>query len=314
MKVLCIGHSSYDISLQIDEYPEENTKHRFGNSVRCGGGPAGNAAFLLAKWGIDTTLATVVGADDFGEKLKKEYSEVNIGSTYIETSFDQPTSLSFVLVNKSGSRTVFNVQGEFTPLKKFNYDFVPDIVFTDGHDYGATTNAIAKFPQAIKIIDAGRITNELLELCKYMNYIVCSKGFAETVSGFKIDYDNPNTLVNVYGTLMKKYPQANIVITLENHGALYKDNQEIKIMPGLNVETVDSTGAGDIFHGAFVYGIANNFPIEKTVTLANIAGGLSVKKMGSRLSVPELSEVLDEYAKKVAAPANGNPENQQAQQ
>ncbi len=308
MKVLCIGHSSYDISLEIDAYPAENTKHRFNNSIRCGGGPAGNAAYLLGKWGIDTTLATVVGADDFGEKLKKEYTEVNINPNFIETSFDQNTSLSFVMVNKTtGARTVFNVQGEFIPLKKFNYDFVPDIIFTDGHDYGASTNAINKFPNAIKVIDAGRITNELLELCKYMNYIVCSKGFAETVSGIKIDYNNPNTLVNIYTSLMSKYPNAEIVVTLEEHGALYKADNQIKIMPGLKVEPKDTTGAGDIFHGAFVYSLANNFPLEKAVTLANIAGGLSCKTIGSRLSVPELSSVLEEYANKVGGQQPNNP-------
>ena len=70
-------------------------------------------------------------------------------------------------------------------------------------------------------------------------------------------------------------------------------------MPGLKCNAVDTTGAGDIFHGAFVYGLANNFDMEKTITLANIAGGLSVQKMGSRLSVPNLSEVLDYYTQKM---------------
>lgn len=305
MKVLCIGHSSYDITCLVDEYPTENTKYRMDNSVKCGGGPAGNAAYLLGKWGIDTCLSTVVGSDDFGERLKKEYTSVGLDSNYLETSYDQDTSLSFVMVNRqTGSRTVFNITGEFIPLKKYNYDFVPDIIFTDGHDYGATQNALNKFPNAIKVIDAGRITNELLELCKYMNYIVCSKGFAETVTGLKFDFSTPSSLVNVYSALMNKYPKAEIIITLEDHGALYKDNNQIKIMPGLKVTPKDTTGAGDIFHGAFVYSLANNFPLEKCVTFANIAGGLSVAKVGSRLSVPELSEVLEEYTKKVAPQPN----------
>lgn len=307
MKVLCIGHSSFDITCLVDEYPKENTKYRLDNSVKCGGGPAGNAAYLLGKWGIDTCLSTVVGSDDFGEKLKKEYSSVGLDANYIETSYDQDTSLSFVMVNKgTGSRTVFNITGEFIPLKKFNYDFVPDIIFTDGHDYGATQTAVNKFPNAIKVVDAGRITNELLEICKYMNYIVCSKGFAETVTGLKFDFNSSSTLVSVYTALMNKYPKAEIIITLEEHGALYKDNNQIKIMPGLKVEAKDTTGAGDIFHGAFVYGLANSFPIEKCVTFANIAGGLSVTKIGSRLSVPDLSAVLEEYAKKVAPQGNPN--------
>lgn len=305
MKVLCIGHTSWDISCPIDEYPIENTKYRLSEKVSAGGGPASNAAYLLGKWGVDTTIATVVGSDTFGEKIKKEFTEVNVKTDYIETAYDKDTSLSFILINKqNGNRTVFNVAGEYTPLKKFSYDFTPDVIYTDGHDYGAAQSAISKYPNAIKIIDAGRVTQELLELCKYMNYIVCSKGFGETVSGQKVDYNNPNTLVMLYSKLQARFPNAIIVVTLEDKGALYKNNNEIKIMPGLKVEAKDTTGAGDIFHGAFTYGIINNFDLEKTITIANITGGLSVTKVGSRLSVPPLSEVLDYYAQKINAVAS----------
>ena len=50
MKVLVIGHSSYDISCPVDDYPIENTKYRLDDSVMCGGGPAGNAAYALIKY------------------------------------------------------------------------------------------------------------------------------------------------------------------------------------------------------------------------------------------------------------------------
>ena len=125
------------------------------------------------------------------------------------------------------------------------------------------------------------------------------KGLAETVTGVKFDFNNPQSLVNVYNKLQNKYPNANITITLEEHGALYHSGNQIKIMPGLKCNAVDTTGAGDIFHGAFVYGLANNFDMDKIITLANIAGGLSVQKIGSRLSIPTLSEVLDYYTKKM---------------
>ena len=300
MKVLCIGHSSWDITVPVDDYPVENTKYRYNEKYSAGGGPAGNAAYLLGKWGIDTVIATNIGSDDFGTKIKKEFQEVNVSTDYIETSYDKDTSFSFILINKkNGYRTVFNVATEHPPLKKLTYEFTPDIIFVDGHDYGASQNAISKFPNAITVIDAGRVTQELLELCKYIKYIVCSKGFAETVTGLKFDFNNPQSLVNVYTKLQNKYPNANIVVTLEEHGALYQVDNQIKIMPGLKCNAVDTTGAGDIFHGAFVYGLANNFDMEKIITLANIAGGLSVQKMGSRLSVPNLSEVLDYYTQKM---------------
>ena len=300
MKVLCIGHSSWDITVPVDDYPTENTKYRYSEKYAAGGGPASNAAYLLGKWGVDTVIATSIGSDDFGTKIKKEFQEVNVATEYIETSYEKDTSFSFILVNKkNGSRTVFNVATEHPPLKKLNYEFTPDIIFIDGHDYGASQNALSKYPHAITVIDAGRVTQELLELCKYTRYIVCSKGFAETVTNLKFDFNNPQSLVNVYTKLQNKYPNANIVVTLEEHGALYQVDNQIKIMPGLKCNAVDTTGAGDIFHGAFVYGLANNFDMEKIITLANIAGGLSVQKMGSRLSVPNLSEVLDYYTQKM---------------
>lgn len=296
MKILCIGHSSWDMTVPVDDYPIENTKYRFSEKYSAGGGPASNAAYLLGKWGIETVIATTIGSDDFGTKIKKEFQDIKVNTEYIETNYEKETSFSFILINKkNGSRTVFNVATEHPALKKLNYDFTPDIIFTDGHDYGATQNAISKYQNAISVIDAGRITPELLELCKYIKYIVCSKGFAETVTGMKFDFNNPQSLVNIYTKLQNKYPNSNLTITLEEHGCLYTSGNEIKIMPGLKLTPVDTTGAGDIFHGAFTYGLANGFDMDKIVTFANIAAGLSVTKMGSRLSVPSLSEVMDYY-------------------
>ena len=302
MKVLCIGHSSWDITVPVDDYPTENVKYRFNEKYAAGGGPAGNAAYLLGKWGVDTVIATSIGSDDYGTKIKKEFQSVNVTTDYVETSYEKDTSFSFVLVNKkNGLRTVFNVTSEHLPLKKLTYEFTPDIILTDGHDYATSQNAISKYPHAISVIDAGRPVQEVIELCKYIKYIVCSKEFAETVTGLKMDFNNPQTLVNVYTKLQNKYPNSNIVITLESHGALYQVNNQIKIMPGLKCNVVDTTGAGDTFHGAFVYGLANNFDMEKVITLANIAAGLSVQKMGSRLAIPALSDVLDYYTKKMGA-------------
>lgn len=296
MKILCIGHSSWDMTVPVDDYPVENTKYRFSEKYSAGGGPASNAAYLLGKWGIETVIATTIGSDDFGTKIKKEFQDIKVNTEYIETNYEKETSFSFILINKkNGSRTVFNVATEHPALKKLNYDFTPDIIFTDGHDYGATQNAISKYQNAISVIDAGRITPELLELCKYIKYIVCSKGFAETVTGMKFDFNNPQSLVNIYTKLQNKYPNSNLTITIEEHGCLYTSGNEIKIMPGLKLTPVDTTGAGDIFHGAFTYGLANGFDMDKIVTFANIAAGLSVTKMGSRLSIPSLSEVMDYY-------------------
>ena len=68
MKYLTIGHSSYDITFQVDEYPIENTKMRLGKHIDCGGGPASNAAYLLGLWGCDVSFQGVVGNDFYGKR------------------------------------------------------------------------------------------------------------------------------------------------------------------------------------------------------------------------------------------------------
>ena len=68
-----------------------------------------------------------------------------------------------------------------------------------------------------------------------------------------------------------------------------------KLVPTLKAKAVDTTGAGDIFHGAFTYAIANKFDMIKTLKYANIAGSLSVRKMGGQLSIPTLDEVRRKY-------------------
>jgi sugar/nucleoside kinase (ribokinase family) len=298
MKVLCIGHASYDISIPVKEYPKENTKYRLESKFECGGGPAANAAYLLGKWKVNTYFQGVVGNDVYGKRLVDEFKNIGVNTEYMEKTNEEDTSLSFILINeKNGSRTLFNIGKKQVQPKKFNYNFTPDIILVDGNNYEAAIKAFELFPDAIKVIDAGRITKELLNLCSMVDYLICSKGFAETVTKSRINYDNPVTLKNVFKLLEKTYGNAKIVITLEEKGCLYKLDDKMKLMKGLKFKAIDTTGAGDIFHGAFVYGLAKRFTYEKCLKIANIAGGLSVTKMGSRTSIPELKEVIKIYEK-----------------
>lgn len=300
MTILSIGNASYDITCPVDDYPVEGTKYLLNEKIESGGGVAANVAYLLGKWGEVSYFAGVVGSDDYGTKIKKDLEQATVRTELMEISYEIPTPLSVILVNKKkGTRTRFDVASNGQPnLKKYEYTLTPNVIFSDGKEYSATINALNKFPKAISIVDAGRVGRDLLELCKFVKYIVCSKGFAEAVSGLKIDYNNSISLVNVYKKLKDRYPNNEIIVTLENMGAMYTVNGEIRVMPGINVQVVDPSCAGDIFHGAFAYCIANNFDIEKAVTYSNIAAGLSVGKMGGRTSIPLIKEVIGYYNQK----------------
>lgn len=295
MKILCIGHVAYDITIPLEHFPIENTKNRVPSRVECGGGPASNAAYLLGKWGMETYIAGVVGTDLYGKRIKKEFEEVGVNTKYLEMNSEHQTTSSFIIANKEkGTRTVFTYRPSTIKMKSVELDFEPDVILTDGQEIEISKEMIQKYPNAISIIDAGRPKPEIIELSKMVNYTVCSKEFAETVTEMTIDYEKPNTLIELYRK-MESIFKNNIIVTLESKGALYKFHNQAKLMPSIKVKAMDSTGAGDLFHGAFVYGIAKNMPYEEIIKLSNVTGALSVTKIGGRFSAPSIEEIKKVY-------------------
>lgn len=295
MKILCLGHAAYDITVPLDEYPDENTKNRVDTRVECGGGPASNAAYLLGKWGMDVYFAGVVGNDEYGRIIKQEFESVNVNTEYLELSSKYRTTSSFIVANKSnGSRTILTYRSKEMKMSGLNLNFSPDVILIDGQEYDISKQVLSEYPNAISIIDAGRPTPKIIELSKMVNYLVCSKEFAEEVSGIAIDYNDNQTLIDLYSK-MKQIFKNTIVVTLEKKGCLYEFDGQIKIMPSIKVKAVDSTGAGDIFHGAFTYGIVKQLAFEKILKISNVAGALSVTKIGGRNSVFSLKEMKEAY-------------------
>jgi sulfofructose kinase len=296
MKILCIGHASYDITIPYDGYPIENTKNRVSEKVECGGGPAANAAYLLGKWGLETTFVGCLGKDIYAERIIKEFKSVSINTDHIELDEDDETTLSFIIVNKrNGSRTVIAHRQKDMNLKN-KCDLSADIILADGQELDATIQAIEANPNAISILDAGSLKEENIILGKKVNYLVCSKVFAEDYTKIKIDFNNPESISKIYEKMSNDFKN-NIIITLESKGCLYVKDKAIKLMPSINVTPIDTTGAGDLFHGAFTYCLAANYDLEKTLRISNITGALSVTKMGGRNSVFPLEEVLKIYEK-----------------
>ncbi|MDD3392485.1 MAG: PfkB family carbohydrate kinase [Bacilli bacterium] len=295
MKIMCIGHAAYDITVPLDNFPIENTKNRVKERIECGGGPASNAAYLLGKWGMDVSFVGIVGNDEYGRKIKEEFNSVNVDTKYFVLSNQYKTTSSFIIANKSnGSRTILTYRPNDMIMPEIEIADKADIILIDGQEVELSKQIIKQNPYAISIIDAGRATTEIIELAKMVNYVVCSKEFAEEITKIKINYNDYSTLVDLYNK-MKAIFKNNIVVTLEAKGCLYEYNSTVKIMPSIKVQALDSTGAGDLFHGAFVYGIAKKLPYEKVLKIANITGALSVTRIGGRNSTFSKEEMKEFY-------------------
>lgn len=296
MKVLCIGQSAYDITLPLDHYPVENKKIRVYGKVECGGGSSSNCAYLLAKWKVPVYFAGIVGNDHYGNEIIEEYKKIGVNTKYLQISGKYPTTSSYIIANtSSGTRTILTNRDKEIRMDRVEFDEDEfDYIFMDGYEKDVCLDAMKKNKNAITVLDAGSIKEATIFLAHIVDYVVCSHDFAEEYSKIKINYDDINTIKNAY-LFLKNELKGNVVITLEDRGCFTEIDGEYVIVPSIKVKAVDSTGAGDIYHGAFVYSLAKGFDLKKTLKFSNITGALSVLKVGSRISIPTYEEVMEKY-------------------
>ncbi len=294
MKILCVGQSAYDITIPVDSYPIENKKYKVHDVIECGGGSCNNAAYLLAMWGNDVYLASSIGKDLYGRRIKEELEEVGVNTDYFEELNKVNTTISYIINNQeNGSRTIItNRNPEMHFSDNHVIDIKPDIIFFDGNDYEMSLKVIKNNPDAIKIIDAGGIKPGTIELSKLCDYVVCSNDFAKEYTKIDFDYSDKKKIEEVYNLVAKDFP-GKLIITLEALGSLVKIDDNFFLVPSIEVKSVDSTGAGDIYHGAFTHFIANGYSLLEAMHYSNIAGALSVMKVGSKNSMPTLESVMN---------------------
>ena len=298
MKILCLGHITYDTTIPVEGFPEENEKYHINNKIECGGGPSSNAGYLLSKWNEEVYIAGVVGNDYQGQAVIKEFNKIGANTDYIEVNEEVGTDSSYIIANtKNGSRTILtSIAGRKEHPLTIDINDKFDYIVLDGDEPTAAKKVLANNPDAISILDAGNLREGTVELSYLVDYLVCSHDYAEDYTNMKMDYDDIDSVIAIYEKMKESYDNK-IIITLESRGCFADINGEYKIIPSIEINPVDSTGAGDIFHGAFTFFLANGYKFEEVLRLANITGALSVEKLGSRYSMAELSDVL-ERAKK----------------
>ena len=293
MKVLCIGHTAYDVTLPLPNYPIENKKMRFQEKVvSCGGGPASNCAYLLSSWGYNTSLASVIGSDEYGKSIKKEFMDIGVDLKYLEEK-NCSTTVSYILANlENGTRTILTSKDknlEFSKLQEIHDDY--DGIFVDGEDLELSYKTITN-SKAVSMLDAGKCNEKVLNLASIVDYVVCSNDFAREYTKQDFNYDDIESIKKVYDILEHDF-KGQVIITLESAGSFTKLNGEYYLVPSISVKALDSTGAGDIYHASLFYFLLENYPLLEAMRLANITGALSVTKIGGRNSIPKKEEVLN---------------------
>ena len=291
-EVLCVGHAAYDLAMFVDGFPNENAKAETGEWLESGGGPAANAAYLMSKWGARCAFAGLVGDDHYGRCIRAELEAVGTDVSRLQSLPHHTTPLSVILVNKqTGTRTIVNrkVRGRALRLDAAALaGSLPSVLLFDGHELDASLAALRAFPDAASILDAGSWREGTAALAGKVKYLVASERFARQATSF----DDPRASL---GKLREHFP-TNVVVTLGEKGLVADDGSGFRHMPAFPAECVDTTGAGDIFHGAFAFAIGRAMPFWECLRFASMAASLSVRKPGGRASIPTLSQVEEALA------------------
>lgn len=295
--IFCIGQSAYDITIPLTEPICENQKYRITQKTECGGGPAFNAAYLCALWGAQVCLLSRIGQDGYGQKLRQIAQRVGIGMSYLIPDDEIETPHSYIFSNgENGSRTLFNFPGN---LKEVSYDYPEEevsVILSDGHEPEITVEAIRRYQNAVSIADAGTCRESTLKVAKEVDYLVCSEDFARQYTGKALDLNHPEICSEIFREIEKingKYA----VITMGEKGLLYRRNGNLCRLPAYQVKAVDTNGAGDIFHGAFAYGLSRNMPLYDILKLSSMASAISVQSIGAQTAIPELGQVMEQLSK-----------------
>ena len=273
--VLCVGHASYDLVFSVAHHPAEDEKVSAEGFVSCGGGPAANAAVTVAKLGFKASFAGFLGLDIYGEKHYQELLELGVHANLIIRG-SSPTPLSTVLVKPDGKRALINYKGETLPLSSGALDFssvTPKVVLFDGHEPHLSMSLLerAKNEGIPTVLDAGSVHEGTLALMDSVDYLVCSEKFARQFAG-----DEQTALAR----LAEISPA--VVITLGERGLIWRRGQDQGILYAFPVNAIDTTGAGDAFHGAFAAAVASDMNWLDVLRYASAAGSLCCTKTGAR--------------------------------
>ncbi|MFZ2725504.1 MAG: PfkB family carbohydrate kinase [Methylococcaceae bacterium] len=283
--VLCVGQATYDLIFSVATHPTENEKIFADNVLSCGGGPAANAAVMVAKLGFSVAFAGRLGRDGHGEQHLQELLAYGVNTQLIVRDAS-PTPLSAVLVKPNGDRALINYKGAGQALAADCIDFSvlqPKVVLFDGHEPLISAALLKQTRQRgiISVLDAGSVHEGTLALMREVDYLVCSEKFALQYAG-----DEHTALLR-----LAEFSPA-VVITLGERGVIWQRGTERGALAAFVVNALDTTGAGDAFHGAFAGALTTPLSWLEILRYASAAGSLCCTQMGARLGLPNRTEHL----------------------
>ena len=285
-----MGLNAVDLLCVVPEFPTLNSKMKILQFSKQGGGQVATPMVALARWGVKTKYIGKVGDDELGQfslhSIQKE--GVDVSSVTIEPN--TPNQLAIIIVDSvSGERTILWDRDERLVYREGELQKEDicsgKILHLDGHDIRAALQCIkwAKEEGISTVIDIDKVEPLTSELIREIDFVITSSRFPSLFTGIS---DREKAFLE-----LQKHTSGFLCTTLGHEGAVALVKGELIYVKGFEVKAVDTTGAGDVFHAGFVYGLLQNWEVIEILKFANAVAALKCRDLGGRRGIPTLGEV-----------------------
>jgi sulfofructose kinase len=310
-EVVGIGANSVDTVAIVPAFPQQGaplSKLRVTRHATMCGGQMATALATCARFGLRTLYAGATGSDGNGRLVRETLARLDIDIAHLATH-DAFNQFALVLVDEpTGERVIFWDRDERLNLddRELPAEAIAScrLVHVDDTDERAAI-AAARMARAHAVpvtSDIDRVTERTPELVDAVTVAIFAenvplelKGCAgESARAERADARTGSTDVDrVVAALTGLGRRSDQVFcaTLGSHGAVAIDDDGVHYHPAFRVPVADTTGAGDVFRGAFIYGRLQGWPLDRQLRFANAAAALGCTRLGALAGVPSLEEV-----------------------
>jgi sulfofructose kinase len=288
--VVGLGLNATDTVLMVREFPPLGGKERVVSLSRQAGGQVATALVACQRLGLQARYVGKVGDDEAGRFQLQSLREEGVDAEFAGVTRGAATQFGLIIVDQAtGERTVFwdrDKRLAVTPQElKPEMITTARILHVDGCDSDACAQA-AKWARKAGIpvvADLDTVYKKVEKIFPLIDYLIASANFLPAVTG-------RNDPFHVLEYMSREYKIRAPGMTLGRDGALVYNEGRFYYSPGFVIETVDTTGAGDIFHGAFAYGLLQGWGIEQILDFSNAMAGLNCTRVGARGGIATRAE------------------------
>lgn len=296
MDVVGIGLCTFDIMISLPELPTWDHPVRLDEVLFDGGGPCSTALCAAARLGAKAGLIATAGNDWFAEYKLKTLTDHGVDTSHVLYRDVKENQVVCVNVDGKTGERIFNLSRNFyrypVRIDELDRDFITsaEYLLLDGHYFEASIQAARWMQEAGKkvVFDGGKTSIKVLDeqkktLVGLSDILICGEGFAEALTGEEELQDAGNAALT-YGPRI-------VVITMGENGSFTFTPEKSFHTPAFEVDVVDTTGAGDVFHGAYIVGLLKGWDLETIAYFSSAISAIECTFLGGRSQIPDFQQV-----------------------